>query len=199
MKAKLISMHKAFVLTSILGVILFVLGNVPNTQAAAPRVFRVAFGTSHNLITSNNERVSTNIRISNRSPGSLITILKVEVIERSTGTDVVNLSSADCIFNPSRATGFKATPLPFTLQPLGASGLSAVGFRVNRCLQGVARKDSTAEAANARDVAGFVTIVTVQANKAKHIGMGCAIFRRDDITGDLLNVRNCRISVLPKK
>ncbi len=199
MKAKLISMHKAFVLTSILGVILFFLGNVPNTQAAAPRVFRVAFGTSHNLITSNNERVSTNIRISNRSPGSLVTILNVEVIDRSTGTDIVRLNKRNCIFNPDRATGIIAS-LPVELQPLAlGAGLSAVGFRINRCLRNRDRKDSTADAATLRDVAGFVTIVTVQAIKAKHIGKGCAIFRRDNSSSALFNVRNCSGSVLPKK
>ncbi|MDH3514507.1 MAG: hypothetical protein OEM83_06510 [Gammaproteobacteria bacterium] len=168
MNAKLMLMHKALVLTSILGIILFGLGNASNAQGAAPDVFRVAFGTAHNFISSNNERVSTNIRIWNRSPDSPIIILNVEVIERSTGSDVINLASTNCIFNPSGGTGFIA-PLPFTLQPLGA-GLSSVGFRVNRCLEGVPRKGSTADAANARYVAGFVTVVTVQARKENHIG-----------------------------
>lgn len=162
---------------------------------AGAEEFRVGFGTSHFSNSSNNERVTTNIRVSNRSSLDPLTIKDVQIIERSTGTNIINLASPNCLFNADSGLPFIA-PLPITLQPLGQP-ISSISFNTSRCLSGVPRRGPTA-GGDTRDVASFVTIVTIDAKKKSQIGGSSSNTRRDNITGAFLGQTLANMVILPK-
>jgi len=131
------------------------------------------------------EVVTTYVRITNRSTTDPIQITSVQIIRRSDGADVTDLTASTCLFNGDSSVLSFATPLPVTLQPVGV-GFSSLSFSSSRCNSDTRRETTIFQelpepfvrGGTEKDVAGFTTIITITAENRSHIGCRFRDIRR---------------------
>ena len=170
------------------------------TESAAAGEYEAVASGGHADVNSGTERIEALVTVSNLSTLKSIVIRDVAVIERSTGNNVINLNSSNCLFNSAAPSLPYTAPLPFNLSPLRSgreNNPSSITFSVSSCLEGVPRRGSSS-GGNARDIAGFLVVITITAQSRAHIG-GRGINQRREIgSGTLIAYTREDLTILSR-
>jgi len=160
-------------LVSTIMMVIFLLCVLIYQKDAEAAPFRWGAEVAHFLNPDNNERIDTEVHVSNRRRGSGFTITNVQIIRRDNSADVTELPRDTCIFNAASTVLPFTAPLPFVLNPPDEV-FSSISFSASRCINDSRKGSSsfnpaTGNGGTAKDIAGYLLILSIDVSAPSQV------------------------------